>query len=121
MMLATGSRDRSIIVWSTNATRPLFVMNNAGSGAILDISLSSGPDGTVDLLAGASDGSLVYIRLDDSVLTQLGTGTRVATSPLVHRSGADARPAEDDRVQTETQTSTGRRRITAVHTKFEDI
>lgn len=60
-MVALGSRDRSISVWSTDLKRPFFVINDIFEQSVLDLAWSK--DGKI-LLACSMDGTVAAIVLD---------------------------------------------------------
>lgn len=66
-VVATGSRDCSIALWSTQQRRPLFVINNIFSKSVLDMSWAS--DGQI-FMACSWDGTVAFFHFKDG---ELGT------------------------------------------------
>jgi len=64
-VLATGSRDCSIAIWSTLQRRPLFAINNVFKKAVLDMSWSA--DGRF-FMASSSDGTVAFFHFEESEL-----------------------------------------------------
>lgn len=66
-VVATGSRDCSIALWSTQQRRPLFVINNVFSKSVLD--MSWGEDGQL-FMACSWDGTVAFFHFREG---ELGT------------------------------------------------
>ena len=63
--VAIAGRDSSVSVWLTSLKRPLFVLHNAFTSSVLDMSWT--PDG-YGLLVCSLDGSLAFIELSSAEL-----------------------------------------------------
>jgi protein HIRA/HIR1 len=61
-LCALGSRDRSISIWLTNYSRPLFVLHDSFDNPIMDLTWSKSP--LPGLLACSMDGTVSYIEFD---------------------------------------------------------
>lgn len=59
---ALGSRDRSISIWQTKASRPLCVLHDLFDNPIVDLSWSKKPKPA--LLACSMDGTIAYVEFD---------------------------------------------------------
>jgi hypothetical protein len=61
-LCALGSRDRSISIWLTNYSRPLFVLHDSFDNPIMDLTWSKQP--RPGLLACSMDGTVSYIEFE---------------------------------------------------------
>lgn len=64
-IVAIGSRDRSISIWSTAHQRPLVVVADVFDNTVLDVSWSKAG---YELLACSSDGQVIYLSFDKKEL-----------------------------------------------------
>lgn len=67
-LIAIGSRDRSITIWSTSETRPRIYLENVFENSVLDISWSKTG---YEMIACSMDGSIVYFEFTEKELGQI--------------------------------------------------
>lgn len=108
MCWAAGSNDRSVSLWFTHTTRPLFVMEELFADSVFDLSLHRNDGGGIDIAACSKDGTVRCLSL-----TKREIGD-VVVAPLVVELSVPVAAAQPT-VQQET-TKDGRRRITAAFT-----